>query len=339
MLLFLIIMIIFLFIYYMAFPESKGYNVPYYKNGQFISKNNSRFIWLYHFFIFMVCRKKWPDKVSLKNDIIIPDKHSKDLKIYFINHSSFLIQIDNLNILTDPVFSYRISPVSFLGSRRVILPGIKKQNLPKIDFILISRSHYDHLDAAFIRWICNRDNPKIFTGLGVGDILQTDNYKELKWWEETKFKNISITFTPAQHCSQRRLFSINKDLWGSFVIKNKDTILYFAGDSGYGPHFKEIRNKFKKIDISFLPIGGHMADRHINYIHMCPEDALRAHNDLGSLYSLGMHWGTFQLSCEHRMEPKYAIENLASQKNISTFFVPENGDSYNYKNNILMPVI
>ncbi len=265
---------------------------------------------------------KWPKNAPLQPHITTPPKRSEEFKITFINHSTFLIQVDGLNILTDPIFSDRASPFSWVGPKRVTPPGLQFEQVPPIDIILISHDHYDHFDLPSIKRIHQRDRPKIFLGLKAGHILSEENFQEMGWWESARYKEAEITFAPAKHSSYRRLFAPNSTLWGSFVVRTKKHTFYFAGDTGYGEHFKQVAARFPKIDFAFLPIGAY-APRHIKkFEHMNPEDALRAHADLNPRVSIGMHWGTFQITEEARTEPKEAILKAGNR----SFLVPENGD-------------
>ena len=266
----------------------------------------------------------WPKNVPLKPNIQSPGPRSYEPKIYFINHSTFLIQVDGVNILTDPVFSERVSPISWVGPRRVTPPGLTFEQVPTIDMVLISHDHYDHFDLPSIKKIHQRDHPKIFLGLKTGQILGQENFQELDWWESTEYKNVEIIFAPARHSSGRSLFGKNSTLWGSFVVKTKNHTFYFAGDTGYGNHFKQVAARFPNIDFAFLPIGAYAPRETKQFEHMNPEDALRAHADLNPRFSIGMHWGTFQLTQEPRIRPKQEIQ----KRKMSSFVVLENGDCF-----------
>ena len=273
----------------------------------------------------------WPTNIPLKSNIAPPGPHSLEPKIYFINHSTFLIQMDGVNILTDPIFSERVSPVSWVGPRRVTPPGLSIEQLPKIDIVLISHDHFDHFDLPSIQEIHQRDRPKIFLGLKAGQILSEENFQEMDWWESTEYKNVEIVFTPAKHSSGRSLFEQNRTLWGSFVVKTRNHTFYFAGDTGHGEHFKQVAAMFPNIDFAFLPIGAYAPREIKRSEHMNPEDALRAHADLNPRFSIGMHWGTFQLSQEARISPKKAIMDAG----VNSFLVLENGDCFDKASLIL----
>ena len=314
-------------------------NLDNYKNGKFqnLKDHESKSL-----FDYLIARIKdpfngWPNHVPLPQAQAVPEASSKDLIVHYINHSSFLIQHNNFNILTDPVFSKRVSPLSWIGPKRVMDTGINKTNLPKIDFIVISHNHYDHLDLSFLEWISKRDKPLILVGKKVGQVFSKQvNFIELGWNESKVINDLKFTFTPAQHFSGRSPFDKNETLWGAFVIESLELKIYFAGDTGYSDHFKKINTDFGAMDLSLIPIGAYAPRSFMAYHHMDPEEALKAHKDLESKHSLGMHWGTFQLTSEPRDEPKLLIEKFKSQKNIENFYVPTNGEVYTFKNKKLI---
>ena len=249
----------------------------------------------------------WPDWVETEQVEAVKDRvNSGDVEITFINHASFLIQTDGLNILTDPIFSKRCSPVSFAGPKRVHRPGIDFNKLPKIDVVIISHDHYDHLDLETISKLIEIYNPKLFMGLGVAERLDSaDNVTELDWWESvTPYKDFKLTFVPVQHFSGRTLTDRFSTLWGGFVLEIGDKKIYFGGDSGYAGHYKKTFDRFGAMDISFLPIGAYAPRDFMSYAHMDPGEAVKAHIDLKSKLSIGMHYGTFQLTAEKREEPQ-----------------------------------
>ena len=314
-------------------------NLDNYKNGKFQNLKDHESKSLFDYLVARVKDpfKDWPNHVPLPQAPVVPDENSKDLKVHYINHSSFLVQHNDFNILTDPVFSKRVSPVSWAGPKRVMDAGIEKSKLPKIDIILISHNHYDHLDLKFLEWISKRDKPLILVGKKVGQIFSKKvNCIELGWNESKTINDIKFTFTPAQHFSGRTPFDKNETLWGAFVIESLNLKIYFAGDTGYSDHFKKVHATYGAMDLSLIPIGAYAPRSFMAYHHMDPEEALKAHRDLNSKYSLGMHWGTFQLTSEPREEPKILLEKLKLQNNIQNFYVPTNGDVYSFKNKKLI---
>lgn len=168
-----------------------------------------------------------------------------EIRINHINHATVLIQMAGLNILTDPIFSERCSPFSWIGPKRVREPGIRFGDLPAIDIVLLSHDHYDHLDIPTVERLMMQDSPAFYMGLGVADCIKLPiKATEMDWWESVKIKNnIELHFVPVQHFSGRGLFHRNSTLWGGFVIKTPERSVYFGGDTGYGKHFAETREK------------------------------------------------------------------------------------------------
>lgn len=259
---------------------------------------------------------QWPDWVENEAQPSLPASLTEhQMAITFINHSSFLIQFKGINILTDPVYSERTSPVSFAGPKRVRAPGLEFSRLPKIDMVLISHNHYDHLDIGSLVKLSKKFKAKFLVPIGDGKLLREEgikNVQELDWWASDYLgAKLKVTFTPAQHFSSRGLFDRNKSLWGSYVIRFNDYQVYFGGDSGYASHYKEIKSRFEIIDFALLPIGAYKPRWFMRAMHMNPAEAVMAHMDLASKKSIGMHFGTFQLTEEPIYKP---IEDLQRAK-------------------------
>ena len=238
--------------------------------------------------------------------------------VTFINHSTVLIQVDGWNILTDPIWSDRASPFSFMGPKRVALPGIKFEDLPPIDFVLISHNHYDHMDLPTIKRLSKEHSPTFFVSEGNRAYLQSrgisSQIHEFDWWDQREiFSGHSVHFVPAQHATARSFFDFDATLWGGFVIKGPERMIYFAGDSGYCSHFAEIEERLGAPTLSILPIGAFEPRWFMENVHLSPEETVKAHLDLKSKQSLAIHFGTFQLADEDINRPvqdlKKAIEN------------------------------
>jgi len=244
----------------------------------------------------------------------------------WIGHSSFLINNYDLNIITDPIFSNRASPLSFIGPKRLIKPAISYKNLPKIDVVVISHNHYDHLDLASIKKL-NSINPDTiflvplklknwFLNKGIKNVF------EFEWWQSKTIKDTTFTFVPVQHWSRRGLFDKNKSLWGGWWVENSNIKLVHLGDTGYSKDFVEINKRLGNPDIAFIPIGAYSPRRIMKKSHMNPKEALDAALDLGAKKSIGMHWGTFILTIEPIREPKNLLNNLVTENNLDeNFFV------------------
>ena len=278
-------------------------------------------------------RMTWPSWIEKKVSYPPPPKiYSKGLSYTFINHASVLIQMDGINFLTDPIYSKRCSPVSFAGPKRVQDPGLDFQKLPKIDIVLISHNHYDHLDLPTLKRLEEAFKPIFIVGLENKSLLESEGLEkvvELDWWESRTFNNVKITFTPAQHFSRRGLFDGMKTLWGSFFVETSDNNFYFGGDTGYGKHFKLTRRLYKNLDLAFLPIGAYEPRWFMRDVHLNPDDAVLAHLDLEAKQSVGIHFATFQLTDEAVDQPAYDLTAALMQKKLSpsSFVVPNFGET------------
>lgn len=275
--------------------------------------------------------KKWPEWYELDHKPKIKNpENAQSINLSFAGHSSFLIQTNNLNILTDPVWSHRVSPVTWAGPARHHAPGIKFEDLPKIDVIIISHNHYDHMDLATLKKLEKKFKPLVLCPKGDLALLKGEglnNVVELDWWEEKSFKDYQFIFTPAQHFSGRGLFDRFKSLWGSYVIKTpQNKKIFFGGDTGYSKHFKEIFQRMGEMDFALIPIGAYEPRWFMKAMHVNPEEAVKAHLDLKSKQSIGIHFGTFQLTDEGIDEPekdlKISREKLGVQTETFTTLAP-----------------
>jgi len=221
-----------------------------------------------------------------------------DIRITHINHGTMLIQTDGLNILTDPIWSERSSMVSWAGPKRVRAPGVSQSDLPRIDVILISHNHYDHLDLATLKQLAAIHEPIILVGLGVKKLLESqgiENVTEMDWWQvyHSLPNDLEIVFVPARHNSGRGLFDKNKTLWGGFVIESSSGLIYFSGDSAYGEFLADIKERFGQFRVALLAIGHYEPRWMMKTHHMNPGDAVKLHQLMNVQQSVGMHFGTF----------------------------------------------
>ncbi|WP_299939594.1 MBL fold metallo-hydrolase [uncultured Microbulbifer sp.] len=265
-------------------------------------------------------RAEWSDWVETEMDTAPLERvQGSDVRITFVNHATFLIQVGGFNILTDPVFSERTSPVSFIGPKRVHNPGITIDSLPRVDAILISHDHYDHLDLNSISTLIERDNPLLYMGLGVGRRLPvSEKIIELDWWDNIQVAdNFRLWFLDVQHFSGRSLTDRNSTLWGGFLLEVGGKRIYFGGDSGYADHYVRTYERFGPIDVALLPIGAYAPRNLFKPVHLDPFEAVQAHIDLKANLSIGMHYGTFQLSAEARKEPVELLEQAKHEAGIS----------------------
>lgn len=236
----------------------------------------------------------------------------------WIGHATVLLQMGGLNILTDPIFSERASPVSFAGPRRAQPPGLALAELPHIDAVVVSHNHYDHCDAASLQALnAQPGGPPLFlVPLGLktwlADIGIT-NAEELDWWQAHTLRGVDVVLTPVQHWSARGLTDRMHTLWGGWAFFARDFHAFFAGDTGYSKDFADIRARFADrqkaggFDLALLPVGAYEPRWFMKEQHVDPREALRIHLDLGARRSLGMHWGTFALTDEPLDEPPRAL--------------------------------
>lgn len=279
----------------------------------------------------------WPKKLPINvTDIPPVIVNERKTRVSFVGHVTFLIQTQGLNILTDPVWSERTSPISFAGPKRVKEPGIKFDDLPIIDIILISHNHYDHMDIETLRKLWHRDKPQIITPLENDIILKSNiqgiEVNTLDWHEKITVKNnVDIHLESAQHWSARGLFDQNRALWGTFIIKLNHGSICFIGDSGYNSKiFKNIGEKYNDIFLSLIPIGAFEPRWFMKDIHMNPEEAVLVHEDLKSTYSIGSHFETFQLADDGFHQASQELKEALVKHKIgsNTFITPEVGKSY-----------
>lgn len=267
-------------------------------------------------------RPKWPEHVEnlgipRPNEELGPD----DIGLTFVNHATFLIQFPGLNILTDPVWSDKVGPISWLGMKRVRAPGIKLEELPKIDVIVISHNHYDHLDIETLIKLNERFSPKVLVPLGDKALIESIGFKdvqELDWWTSVEIKpNTLITFTPTQHSSRRGLFDLDKSLWGSYFIQHRGRSVYFGGDAAYSTHYVDIKKRLGSPDVALLPIGDYLPRWFMQPIHMNPAEAVAAHKDLGARLSIAMHFETFQNSAVTIDQPLKDLHEATKKEELS----------------------
>jgi L-ascorbate metabolism protein UlaG (beta-lactamase superfamily) len=251
--------------------------------------------------------------------------------VTFINHSTFLVQTQGLNILTDPVWSEYASPVSFGGPKRMRPPGIRFEDLPKIDIILLTHNHYDHLDIATMKKLAELYQPSIFTTLGVGKYLAKKgigNVTEMDWWNETDMKpGLKLVCTPAQHFSGRGMFDRDRTLWAGFAIMTPKGSIYYSGDTGFGEFFNEIALRIAPVRLAFLPIGAYKPGWFMAPIHTSPFDAVKIHRILDSPRSIGMHFGTFPLADDSKEDAINDLKIALEKEGVDStaFIVPVEG--------------
>jgi L-ascorbate metabolism protein UlaG (beta-lactamase superfamily) len=255
-----------------------------------------------------------------------PRVEGGELRITLVNHSTVLIQQRGSNILTDPIWSERASPLSWAGPRRRRSPGVDWKDLPPIDAVLISHNHYDHLDLPTLRRLAARGDSAFIVPARGGRLLGSENVgpaHELDWGESFALPSVRVHCVPALHFSSRGIFDRNKTLWCGYVIESRERVVYFAGDTAFGPHFASIREKFGSPDVALLPIGAYEPRWFMSPVHMAPDEAVRAHEILAARTSIAIHHGTFQLADEGLDTPK---KQLAACMENRSFIVLRNGE-------------
>ena len=226
-----------------------------------------------------------------------------------VGHATVLIQVAGLNIITDPVWSRCAGPFPWLGVKRIRPPAIAFDDLPKIDTILLSHNHYDHLDRTTIAALTKRDAPLLLTGKQTSGPKASSLAVELDWWQSDVLnKAVRVTYVPAEHFSGRGPFDRNKNLWGGFVLETPAGNIYFAGDTGDGTHFAAIREKFGPMRLSLIPIGAYEPRWFMSPIHINPAEAVAASLTLESAVTLAIHFGTFHLADDGFDSPERELE-------------------------------
>ncbi len=252
--------------------------------------------------------------------------------VIWLGQSTILLNHDGVTVISDPHLSDRASPIGFLGPKRITPNPIEINKLPKIDAVLISHNHYDHLDKTTIQELTKlQPSIKYFVPLGLASTLQSwgaVDVTELDWWQPIKFKSVEIQPTPVQHWSKRTFFDRNKSLWSGWMMKWDDFSFYFAGDSGYSKDFKETTERLGAPTLAAIPIGAYAPRDFMKEAHMNPEEAIKVFEDLGAKYALAIHWGTFKLTTEKIDEPLKRLNQGLKSKGISadTFRALKHGE-------------
>ncbi len=251
---------------------------------------------------------EWPGEVPVTP--AVPEPEVDALRVTVVGHATALIQAPGLNILTDPVWSERASPVRFAGPKRATAPGIRFDDLPRIDAVLLSHNHYDHMDIDTLRRLHERDRPLVVTPLGNDTILHRHmpgiRTAAGDWWSRFEIAaDTEVHIVPANHWSSRTVRDRRMALWGGFFLRMPVGTLYFAGDTGYGTGaaFKAIHRRLGGCDLALIPIGAYDPRWFMSAQHCDPEEAVRIMLDVGARKAVGIHWGTFALTDEAREEP------------------------------------
>ncbi len=315
------------------------YALEHYKKGKFINQVPTSMSMDFKTNISMIRDfvKKNPNRTPKdgipmeKIDVSILHSKNKDSKITWFGHSALLIQIDGKKILIDPMFGNAPTPFPQFGGKRYSggLP-IEINELPKIDAVILSHDHYDHLDYGTIKKIKQKVN-RFIVPLGVGSHLVSwgvpkENISEHNWWDEFKFDQLTLACTPARHFSGRNLTDRNSTLWCSWVISSEKTKIYFSGDSGYAPHFKEIGEKYGPFDLALMECGQY--DKRWSAIHMLPEETVQAFIDLKGGVLVPIHFGAFTLAFHDWNDPIERVVKAAKEYEIK-YATPKIGETIN----------
>ena len=260
---------------------------------------------------------------------------SKNSSVTWVGHSTLLVRVGGLSVLTDPQFSERASPFSFAGPKRVVPPAPALTDLPHIDAVVVSHNHYDHLDLDSVRRLSEQPggSPRFFVPLGLKTWFQRrgiDDVVELGWWESARLEGLEIHFVPVQHWSKRTLTDENQTLWGGWVLRHPELSFFFAGDTGYSRDFADIGARFGGFDLAAIPIGAYEPRWFMKIMHLDPAEAVQVHKDVKARQSVAIHWGTFDnLTDESLYEPplRLAEERRKAGLTEEQFFVMKHGET------------
>jgi N-acyl-phosphatidylethanolamine-hydrolysing phospholipase D len=239
--------------------------------------------------------------------------------ITWVGHSTFLIQLDGSNILTDPHWSPRASPFSFVGPRRLTAPGLRFEDLPPIHVVVISHDHYDHLDAPTVARLAAAHRPLFLVPLGLRAWFSDHGLgpvEELDWWDGRTVRGLTITCMPVQHWSGRSLWETNRRLWCGWSLAGPARRLFFAGDTGHYDGFRQIGARLGPFDLALVSIGAYMPPQIMGLTHTTPEEAIQVFRDVQAGRLVAMHWGTFNLAEEPFDEPPRRLARAAQQLGI-----------------------
>jgi L-ascorbate metabolism protein UlaG (beta-lactamase superfamily) len=317
---------------------------PPYTPGQASRRGVSWWVWSW------IQNNDWPEWPEVKDNLPGPRPVVRvpkgAISVTPVGHATFLIQMDDVNILTDPIWSDRCSPISWAGPRRHLQPGIRFEDLPPIDIVLVSHNHYDHLDLPTLERLAEKGTPRAIVPLGNLNLVLgagIPTVDELDWWQSVRVSpDVTITLVPAQHFSMRNLGlgNYNQTLWGGFVVSGYPGNVFYSGDTGYGPHFQEIARRFSPIRVALLPIAPFRPQKtkeatpaYRSIVHMGPVEAVKAHLDLGAPFTVAAHFQAFRLGIEGFDDAATVLASTLEDHNLKpdTFVVPVIGQA------IIMP--
>ena len=251
----------------------------------------------------------------------VPPADMDGRDVTWIGHASLLFRHNGVSVLTDPVFSDRASPFAFSGPKRVVPPVYTADTLPKVDILIVSHAHYDHLDLPGLKRLAAlQPDIRVVVPLGLARYLRRAGFTdvtEIDWWQNTERDGTTITATPVRHWASRSPFDRNKTLWAGFMFRFEDGYqFYFAGDTGYSADFTETRERLGAPDFAAIPIGAYEPREFMRESHCNPEEAVRIFQDLGAGQAIGVHWGTFKLTLEPLAEPPQRLRAALQEAGI-----------------------
>jgi L-ascorbate metabolism protein UlaG (beta-lactamase superfamily) len=321
--------------YFLSGPKYKGPVSDHFDGKKFFTPGGKPAKGLGDVLQWMMKRRRGPWKPQ--SQLPLGDKPAartdSGIHITFVNHSTFLIQVDGVNILTDPVWSERTSPFQWAGPKRTRPPGIRMEDLPEIDFVLLSHNHYDHLDWNSLKTLVKKHEPGIIVPLGVKAFLAENgiyNAIELDWWQESSVNDsMTIQSVPAQHFSGRGMYDRDATLWCGYVIKRPGGNVYFVGDTGYhSSMFREIGERCAPIEVALVPIGAYKPEWFMSPIHCSPAEAVIIHLETKAKQSIATHFGTFPLADDGLDDPVTELNKALNHQGIlpESFLVLKEGE-------------
>jgi L-ascorbate metabolism protein UlaG (beta-lactamase superfamily) len=255
------------------------------------------------------------------------------LRVTWINHATVLIQTASLNLLTDPIWSGRASPLGWLGPRRHLAVGVAFPDLPPVDVVMLSHNHYDHMDLPSLARLAERDNPLFAVPLGnclyLERIVAEGRCREFDWWESFRpAPGVTVHAVPARHWSRRNPFDTSRALWGGWLVEAAQRI-YFAGDTGAGPHFAAIRDRLGAPDLAILPIGAFLPRWFMAPQHLSPEEAVAAAAELDARAAMAMHHACFNLADNGQWQPLHELAAALADGRAAgiDFWAPAHGEA------------
>jgi L-ascorbate metabolism protein UlaG (beta-lactamase superfamily) len=308
----------------MRVPEYRGPHSAHYDGYQFnnLEPRPDKSFWTVLTWRARRRPASWPRWIPMPPGSLPPPHVEADrVRLTFINHATVLVQTHHINLLTDPVWSRRVGPTSWLGALRHHAPGVRLEDLPPLHGVLVSHNHYDHLDLPTLVRLRAKGDPTVMAGLGNRAFLAAHNLPhsvDLDWWQShTLHAAVHVIFVPAQHWSFRGPGNRRQTLWGGFVIRTPQAQIYYTGDTGWGEHLHLVRQRLGAMDVCLLPIGAYLPRDFMRDNHLDPEEAVLAHSVLGCTASLGIHFGTFRQGDESWDQPPKDLATALAKHQIS----------------------